>query len=72
MGIHEYLHLSSKLYERNPNWNLGEKSLYMATWLKKEHPLLFARLEEDFENIEGEIYAHRECETALSLASELG
>ena len=43
MGTEEYLHLSSKLYENNPDFNLNEKAIYMATWLKKEHSLCFYR-----------------------------
>ena len=69
MGTEEYLHLSSKLYENNPDFNLNEKAIYMATWLKKEHPVMFAGLEHDFEQIEGEIYARRECESANSIAA---
>ncbi len=63
MGTNEYLHRLSELYEDNPNFNLQEKALYMATWLKKERPNLYAALEFDFENIEGEIYAQRECDS---------
>jgi len=71
MGTEEYLHLSSKLYEHNPDFNLSEKALYIITWLKKERPGLYRSLVHDFESIESEIYARRECDTANSLAAFL-
>lgn len=69
MGTEEYLHLSSQLYEINPDFNLSEKALYIVTWLRKERPVLYKSLIHDFESIESEIYARRECDTANSLAA---
>lgn len=62
MHTNEYIQRSSELFENNPNFNLHEKALYMATWLKKERPTLYSALEHDFERIESEIYAQRECD----------